>query len=343
MKEDDASRPGAALRRITGWGLALFVAGAVVVSSCGSLSKPGLERELRALAKNRPVGELRRLAMDADLGDGPRTYELVYTHVPATRADARDATPVVLVHGTPSTLFSWVEIVHGGEGFAGLAQDRDVVALEMVGHGVAPGDAAPYTFERCARFVNAAIRALGLGRVHLVGSSYGGEFAWRAALNDPASIASLVLLDPSGYPRADGDWLPEEVEMREHPLAKLGWLLNSRERVETALAPHFDPIPPDRVDEFFLVCENRANWCAMIDLVRDEDGARAGELTSLAVPTLVVWGAEDIAYPLEDYGQRFAADIPGAELVVIEEAGHYPHEARPAAVVEALADFFARP
>ena len=43
-----------------------------------------------------------------------------------------------------------------------------------------------------------------LERVHLVGSSYGGEFVWRAALNDPDLVAGLVLIDSSGYERREG-------------------------------------------------------------------------------------------------------------------------------------------
>jgi pimeloyl-ACP methyl ester carboxylesterase len=264
----------------------------------------------------------------------------------------------VLVHNTPSTLYSWVEMIYGtpptghpnsddsatggstGQVSPGLAESRDVYAIEVIGHGIAPGDAGPYSFERCALFVEAAIRALGLEGVHLVGSSYGGEFAWRTALNAPELIASLVLLDSSGYPRRDGDWLSEEVLMRENSLATHAWVLNSRERVRSALEPHFQPIPPNRVDEFFLVCENAHNWSAMIDLVVDENGMRADEIPNIQAPTLVVWGAQDIAYGLDYYGKRFANEIKDAELFVVQDSGHYPHEQKPAVVIEQLARFY---
>jgi pimeloyl-ACP methyl ester carboxylesterase len=99
-------------------------------------------------------------------------------------------------------------------------------------------------------------------------------------------------------------------------------------------------IPPDRVEEFFLVCENAHNWKAMIDLARDENGERQDELGDIQAPTLVVWGADDIAYPLEVYGERFAREIPRAQLAVLPETGHYPHEERPAEVVRLLSGFF---
>ena len=60
----------------------------------------------------------------------------------------------------------------------------------------------------------------------------------------------------------------------------------------------------------------------------------------MQAPTLVLWGEDDIAYPLDVYGERFADDIPNARLTVLPDAGHYPHEERPAEVVQALDGFF---
>jgi len=326
--------------------LGLFGGALALMFSAENLSKADLEQRLRELPKNQALGELARRTLTADLGAGPLEYDLVYHFAGARNQSAPKARPVVLVHGTPSTLFSWTELICGApesEGrpaFAGLSETRDVYAIEVLGHGIAPDTASPVTFELCARFVAAAIRALGLEDVHLVGSSYGGEFVWRAALNAPELIATVSLLDSSGITRRDADWLSEEVAMRENPLASLGWLLNSRARIEVALAPHFRTIPPDRVEEFYLVCANRQNWSAMVDLARDENGEREGELSDLELPTLLLWGQEDVAYLPDHYAERFAEELPSAELVLLPETGHYPHEERPGATSERLERFF---
>lgn len=311
--------------------------------SCSSTSKQRLEVELGELEKNRPIAEagLQRGELRMEHGGRAHEFEFVYHHAPALEPRA-GTVPLVLVHGTPSTLFAWSEVIYGTPAFEGLRQDRDVYAVEVIGHGIAPGDLAPYDFDVCAKHVLAMAEALGLTRMHLAGSSYGGEFVWRAALDDPARVASIVLLDSSGYPRRDEDWLSEEVQMRESSLADLGWMLNSRERITAALAPHFGDLPPDRVDEFYLVCSNAHNWKAMIDLARDENGTRAGELPQLEQPALIVWGANDIAYPPDIYASRFAADLRSGELLVLENTGHYPHEERPELVVPALREFFTR-
>lgn len=344
MKFSKAAKSGVLRRMYVPLALLGLLGIALFTGSCRSLSKEEIGERLRKLEKNAPLRSISRLGFRADLGLGEADYELVYHHSPAQQAGSQ--VPVVLIHGTPSTLYSWTEIIKGlpaGEGAQatpGLDASRDVYALEVIGHGMAPGDAAPYGFERCARFIVASIEALGLERVHLVGSSYGAEFCWRAALNAPELFESLVLIDSSGYPRREADWLPEEVEMRENSLAQYGWWLNSKARITTALAPHFRVLPPDRVEEFFWVCENASNWRAMIDLVRDENGLRSPELARLQVPTLLLWGAEDLAYGAEHYAQLFDRDIPNSRLEVLPETGHYPHEERPALVLARLALFF---
>lgn len=333
------------------WPLAVALGGAATavgfLAACSSLDKTDLQMQLAALPKNASMGPLERTPLRADLGQGETDYELVHYRAGEPRADQL---PVVLVHGTPSSLYSWSEFIHGKSPevsdarpeWEGLAATHEVHAIEVIGHGVAPGAVEPTTFDACARYVVAAIRALGLERVHVVGTSYGGEFVWRAALLAPELVESITLLDASGKERRAGDWLSEEEAMRENPLADIGWLLNSEDRITAALEPHFETIPPDRVEEFHLVCENKTNWKAMIDLAQDENGAAFARLAELEARALLIWGGDDIAYPPDHYASAFDATIPRAELHVFDGVGHYPHEERTAEVLALMRAFIAK-
>jgi pimeloyl-ACP methyl ester carboxylesterase len=53
-------------------------------------------------------------------------------------------------------------------------------------------------------------------------------------------------------------------------------------------------------------------------------------LPRIAVPTLLVWGAEDVRSPVATVARQFDEAIPGAELVVIPAAGHMANLERPA-------------
>lgn len=315
------------------------------LGACTSTPKEEIEAALLGLPKNAALRAhgLQRRPMTVELTGETVEAELTYVHVPPRVPVSEPLPPVVLVHGTPSSLFTWAPLAFGQGDFGGLVDalpERDLYLLDVVGHGVTRTEAPPYSFQRCADWVAGALHGLGLRDVVLVGNSYGGEFVWRAALDHPDRIGRVVLLDSSGYPRADDEWLPEEEAMRGMSLAYVGWVLNSRDRIRTALAPHFpDGVSDDQVEEIHLVCDNADSWHAMVDLARDEEGTRSGELKALAQPTLLLWGAEDVAYGVERFARLFERDIPDARLVVIAGSGHYPHESRPADVAREIAAF----
>ena len=332
---DPSSQPSRLRRSLLALAV-LAMAGLPLLGACQGMPKAELRAALEALPKNQPAAAhgLQR----TPLTRGPAPAVLHLSTTPTAPIEA--GLPVVLIHGTPATLFCWTEVIFGAGGEPGLSRAREVHALEIPGHGCAEEGTPLSGFQDAADHIVASLEALGLQRVHLVGHSYGGEFALRAALDAPERIASLTLIDSAGLPRAEGGWLPEEVEMREHPLANWGWLLNSPERITTALAPHFRELPPDRVDEFVIVCSNRRNWEAMIALVRDENGDRASELANLTAPTLLLWGQDDFAYTPEREGAAFLEALPNATLEVLPGSGHYPIEDQPTAVTRLLEAHF---
>jgi pimeloyl-ACP methyl ester carboxylesterase len=323
---------------------AVAVGSLLGLGACSSLPKEDVETRLLALSKNHAIAQagLRSTQVEVPLLGEPVSVRVTYLHVPAREASAARR-PIVLVHGTPSSLFTWSELLFGRGEFGGIAGERDVYAIEVIGHGVTRTETPPYSFQKCADFVAGAIDALAIGPVHLVGNSYGGEFCWRAALDRPDLISTLTLLDSSGYTRPDDGWMSEEVAMREMSLAPYGWLFNDAEKVRGALQPHFpDPVGDDQVQEIFTLCENADNWEAMVALARDENGTREDEIPGLSMPTLILWGADDIALPAATNAERFARDLPGAHVRILERCGHYPQETVPAVVARELLGFIDR-
>ena len=322
---------------------ALLSAIALFLPACTAFDHSEIEERLLALDRHAPLraAGISRHPARVTLQGAPLDAEFRYV-----RAGPRGVghPTVVLIHGTPGSLFTWSDLLFGGADFAGLASDFDVVALDMIGHGITatPLPDAGATFALCAEWIGAFLDTLDLRDVTLVGNSYGGEFAWQAALDRPDRVARLVLMSSSGFARRDDEWLPEEVKMREMALAKIGWRISSRERVRGALQPHFAaPVSDTHVEEVYLACANPSNWGAMIDLARDENGTRSAELAALRQPTLLLWGARDVAYPLDRFARAFADALPAARLVPLPDAGHYPQEEAPAAVARELRAFLA--
>lgn len=315
---------------------AVFVlaAAAFVAGGCASMDHAEIGERLLAIEKNAPLrGRVQERV--AEVVVEGRRVQATYRW---TRSGKPGGPVVVLVHGTPSSMVTWTEVVHGA---GGLAEDCDVWTPEIVGHGTCPTELDRCSFQACADWLSGFLDMHDLRDVVLVGQSYGGEFAWRCALDRPDRVAKLVLMSSAGLPRRDDEWLPEEVKMREWGwLARIGWLLNSPERVAPALQLHFQtPQPAWRVEEVWLACANRANWNAMIDLARDENGGRAAELGNLRQRVLLLWGDKDVAYRPERFAEDFRAAIPGSRLVLVPGAGHYAQEERPRETAAALRSF----
>lgn len=105
-------------------------------------------------------------------------------------------------------------VVHGGYGLASmfgelldrLAVQRQVVAVELQGHGNTRDIDRPFTYEAFGDDIAGLIGALDLGRADLLGYSLGGGASLRCAIQHPDRLRRLALVATPF--RRDG-WFPE--------------------------------------------------------------------------------------------------------------------------------------
>lgn len=109
-------------------------------------------------------------------------------------------TPLIVVHGGygMTTMF--------GDVLGLLARNRQVIAIELQGHGHTRDVPRPFTWEGLAEQVAGVAAHAGAGQADLLGWSLGGGAVLRCALQHPAQVRRLVLV--SAPCRRDG-WFPE--------------------------------------------------------------------------------------------------------------------------------------
>ena len=251
-----------------------------------------------------------------------------------------DPLPIVLLHGTSSSLHTW-------QGWTeALSGQRRVIRMDLPGFGLTgPNPENDYSIERYVAFVTALADQLGLQHFVLGGNSLGGQIAWATAVAQPQRVASLILVDASGY-AFESSTSPITVPIgfmlaRIKPLAPLVEHTLPRGLVQQSIqAVYGDPskVTPALVNQYYDLSLRAGNRQALIRRIEQGYTGDTQALAQLKLPTLILWGGRDRLIPLE-FGERFARSIGGSKLVVFDDLGHVPHEEDPARTVAEVKRF----
>jgi pimeloyl-ACP methyl ester carboxylesterase len=239
---------------------------------------------------------------------------------------------IVLCHGGASDGREW------GPQLAGLADGFTVVAWDEPGAGQSGDPPDGFDLAGYGDALAGLIRELGLAPAHVGGLSWGGVVALEAYRRNPEVVRSLLLCDT--YAGWKGSLPAEEVEARVAG-AREG-LAAPPEEFKAVLPGLFAAEPqPEIVAELdrIMADTRAASFERLIGLIADAD--LRDLLPEVAVPTLLVWGEEDVRSPLR-VAHEFHQAIPGSELVVIPGAGHMSNLERPGEFNAALLDFCRR-
>lgn len=249
--------------------------------------------------------------------------------------DEGEGPPVVLVHGTPTWSFLWRRLI------ADLSETHRVVAPDHLGFGLSDKPpSAPYGPEAHARRLAALVDGLGLRDVALVVHDFGGPIGLSYALERPENVRALTLFNTWMWSRADD---PATVRAGKLFGGALGRLLYTR----LNLSPRFllpaaygdrVKLTPEVHRHYLRPFPDAASRLAPWTLARELIGSSAwydalwARRAALAdKPTLIVWGEKDPAFGAADL-DRWRGALPGAEVHVFPEAGHFVQDEEPDAL-----------
>jgi 4,5:9,10-diseco-3-hydroxy-5,9,17-trioxoandrosta-1(10),2-diene-4-oate hydrolase len=217
------------------------------------------------------------------------------------------------------------------------ASGERVVGVDLPGWGKSEKPDATYSVEWYAHWVEHFLRAIGVERCVLVGSSLGGLIAGLLASRHPQLVAGAALVAPAGGP----------VSFVKRSVAKLFLdekvLLHPSERaVRSGIGQYFHkPVPElEVIVQRALAVSRGKGWPAYVRAV-SRGGRSAIEtdlvphLATVACPVLLVWGREDRVCPVE-WADLFAKHIARARVRVLEGCGHFPSIERSADVAREL-------
>jgi len=251
----------------------------------------------------------------------------------------------ILMHGFGASLFSWHEVT------TPLAEYGTVIAYDRPAFGLTERPFEwegenPYSQDSQIELVASLMDALNVEQAILVGNSAGGTLAMLTALKYPERVQSLILVDPAVYTgggaptwirpllgtpqmRHLGPLIARQFQTRGTELVELAWYDPSKITTKT-LEGYQKPLQVEAWD--------KALWELTI---ASSESKLAENLSEFKMPVLVITGDDDRVVPTEE-SIRLAGELPNAELVVIQESGHLPHEEQPDEFMEAVKSFLSK-
>jgi pimeloyl-ACP methyl ester carboxylesterase len=224
-----------------------------------------------------------------------------------------EGNPVLLLHGGLANGDHWVNVIP-----ALTDAGYQAIVMDSRGHGRSSFDETPISYEVMASDVLGLMDHLGIDKADLVGWSDGGIIGLEIALTEPERLNKVVAyganFDPTGV-RLD-----------------IGANDYFNAYIEAAAAEYQENSPePERWDEFLANISNM--WATQPNYTEEQ-------LRSITTPFLILDGAKEEAIDLNQT-KLMALLIPGAELVIMPDTGHFALFEQPEEFSRIVLDFLA--
>lgn len=239
-----------------------------------------------------------------------------------------DSTPILLIHGTASSLFTWDSSV------LILKENHRVIRFDLPAFALTgPNPEKDYSMEYYNHFVDSFLIKLNIHQCILVGNSLGGTIAWRYSLLHPEKVAKLVLVDAGGMLPAVPTKGSTGFKIAQMPVfSSIVKYITPKILVIKSLRETYGD--PSKVKDwqgslYFDMLLREGNREALVDRLKfnfllDE----TAKIMQIKTPTLIVWGDKDQLIPVEN-AYRFNKVIANSELEVMKGIGHIPMEESP--------------
>ncbi len=244
---------------------------------------------------------------------------------------------MLLVHGVGARADRWRRNLDGL-----AAAGYHPYAIDLPGHGLAQkGPDIAHTVPGYANFVRALLDDLGCDQTYLVGTSLGGHICATVACEIPDRVAGLVLVGTVGI-------TPIGVERRKRTESIVGETSWDAVDRKLRVVVHDETLVTEELhlEEFRInnspgAAESFERIAAYFGDHLDDDvvGDRLSAVAA-AFPVLIVWGRQDVGFPLE-LGEAAHRRLPRSRLAVMDDAAHAPYFERPDTFNRIVTDFFA--
>ena len=249
-----------------------------------------------------------------------------------------DGEPIILMHGFGSSSYSFNHLVKP------LSKKFKVYNLDLKGFGDSPKPKDyRYSVYDQAVLVLKFIKDRNIKDVTLIGHSYGGGVALSLALMNQSNIKKMVLIDPAAYRQ----YIPSLIRRIQMPIlgAVAFYLLPASYEVKESYRYAFydkKKIEQSTIDTMAKNLNKKSAkqvyLYAIDDLIPEDIDEVSKRYKNIKVPTLLIWGEKDVVIR-KSKGYKLKNDLQNAQLKIIKNCGHIPHEEKPKVVLKHILNF----
>lgn len=248
-----------------------------------------------------------------------------------------EGSPLVLISGLGYPLWQWRKMVPF------LAEHFQVITFDNRGVGLSDKPAGPYTAQMLAADVAGLLDALGIDSAVIMGHSMGGFIAQAFALEYPGRVSKLILCSTNfGGPRhvpITAEAMAALSDVTSDPLTRF------KNGLAVSTAPGFSGTQPEIIQEWLEwrlanpvdVAGYQSQMAIGLGLLA-EAACFESKLPQISAPTLILFGAHDKVVPPAN-AALIAGKIPGSQVVILLEAGHFFPIEVPEAAAKAVVQF----
>jgi 2-hydroxy-6-oxonona-2,4-dienedioate hydrolase len=241
--------------------------------------------------------------------------------------EAGKGSVVVLIHGLGADSRHWAANIDP------LSQNFRVIALDQIGYGQSDKPLMRYTVENFSDYLHGFLQELKIPKASLVGNSLGGWVALEFALRHPQMVERLVLVDAAGLHPATALKMPEG---GRPPITPLNWRWYF-ELMEANQAWATTDLGPNALERHMQNGDAYSVASSVAEMItgREFEDKKLGKVH---VPTLIIWGRNDMLIPLA-MGEQLHQGIPGSQMIVLDGTGHIPMVGKPTEFNQAVQSF----
>lgn len=256
--------------------------------------------------------------------------------------DEGSGEPVVMVHGNPDWSFSFRKVIQG------LQSKFRCIALDHIGFGLSdkPNNWSYRVEEQAANFT-AFVQSLELPPFHLMVNDWGGPIALRYAINHPANVKSLIIMNSWAWPvgHLPNFWLYSTIiggPIGQYLIQKHHFFSNVLLKLAIHQKKQFtEPIHQHYLKPHHHEKERQGIWTFAREIRQATDLLQSlhDQLGTIArLPTMLVWGLHDPAFG-KHFLRQWRLKLMNPEVVELEQAGHFPQEDQAQSVIAATQKF----